>query len=417
MSLATFLKKYSTPDNLRIISNEVNDAKNKKNSPTLLAQVKSFNPKLQLKSNSSSKALIALVIDYINRNNSAVGIIRTFGGLKKLFEAVRSYPNSDDAIQKDYHTIRAVIKKKYGIESDAYKKSITNMRFDQAKWKSNKAKYNSKVIAGNREKEQISSVEIYKVMDKIEMRNADYKSLVIGVQLATGARLIEALVMSNFSADPSNKHVIKQTGIAKSRDESNDNDLKKQVVKPVVHYTADTVVAMVDKIRLALKDELADIKTGRKTYYSVSQSYNKKINNRIKELMPDELQYATTHTLRKIYGNLSYHSFANKSKISETAWLAQVLGHDENNITVALSYSTVNVCQPKTECEPETKTKKKPPTAVEIPRNLKKRDGKSYERLLKTIAVMKKNNITPTSRNLKPLGYGSRVIEQYFKTP
>ena len=225
-------------------------------------------------------------------------------------------------------------------------------------------------------------------------QSEDPLDLAIGLQLACGGRVSEILSYGTFSESKTEHYVI-QKGILKQRGP----DRREEVEKPIIHYTRFQFFAMLHKLREKLKKKIDDIKKGKSTHYELSQEYNNKINNRVRSLFGEDLH---SHDLRKIYANLSYDLFADKAKTSESSWISNVLGHSPNSLEVSKSYSVVSLVDvPKDE--------------TIIPRNTKARDGHAYDRLLKTVEALQKNEMPIDSRVLKSYGYGSSTVEQYFK--
>ena len=55
-----------------------------------------------------------------------------------------------------------------------------------------------------------------------------------------------------------------------------------------------------------------------------------------------------------------------------------------------------------------------PKDETAIPRNSRARDGHAYDRLLKTVEALERNNMAIDSRTLKSYGYGSSTVETVF---
>jgi integrase len=272
-------------------------------------------------------------------------------------------------------------------------KSYKIMQFDQEKWRANRAAYNEKVFERNGNKRQIDINKVYDVMD-LARRSEDPLDLAIGLQLACGGRISEILSYGEFTASKNLGYII-QKGILKQRGDNR----REEVEKPVIHYTRPQFFEMLGKLREKLSQKIDDINNKKYTHYELSQDFNTKINNRVKSLFGEALH---SHDLRKIYANLSYDLFADKAKTSESSWIADVLGHSPNSLEVSKSYSVVSLVD-------------MPKDDTAIPRNTKARDGHAYDRLLKTVEALQKNDMVIDSRVLKSYGYGSSTVEQYFK--
>lgn len=165
---------------------------------------------------------------------------------------------------------------------------------------------------------------------------------------------------------------------------------------------------------------------------------------RTKELFPGSA-IVGTHTLRKIYANYSYDTYADK-KITRNAWIQQVLGHAPGAIATSISYTGVVVTRPLAIAPPdwvnqhaqlvssvealdETVTRAVKQTVKEASetdtviidgRPIKKaqrtREGieKRAELLLEKYKELKAKNIEPSRSKLRRLGFGSAAVS-YFK--
>jgi len=358
-------------------------------SALLLTELKKRYP--DLKQRSANKALVAVLKREIEGGLNENTLKQAFGILTKLIPAASPGHASQQALMQQ---IRAAVVSKYGRDSVMHKKSLTLMRFNQDLWKQDKKVYEHKVSLKNANRRQFKDIDIYKVMDTVKASD-DLASLVVGAQLASGARLTEILSVGKFESVKDKPNYVKQTGLSKRK--PGDTKARNTVIKPIVHYTVKEFLGMVKKIRNL-------VKSNKKTGYELSSSLNARINRKIKSLFEDDT--TKSHVLRKIYGNLSYDLFADKKTTSMASWLSNVLGHKEGNLTVSLSYSTVNVEEVKEEIKEEVEEKKE--LKVEVPRNNKKRDGKAQERAEASINALVANGEIPTARKLRNLGFGAR---------
>jgi hypothetical protein len=411
MSFRTFLRNLSTEKNLNIITGEVNKTNNR-NSTFLLDSIKQYDN--TIKRLSSAKALIDLVVKEIGNGISKKTILEMFGILKKLFEkGVRNYEGSDSAIQADYKNIRKPIIELYGKDSDIYKKSITNMKFDQVKWKTNNADYNKAVADKNSNRIQFSDIDIYKIMNDIKNNpKQDFINLSIAAQLSSGSRINEILTMASYKPLKDRDNYVEQIGISK-QNHKEESKQRKHIIKPILHYSVSEFLDMIDKIREQQKIPIKKIKEGSLTHDAYSRSQNGKINARIKKMFNDKNM--TSHMLRKIYGNMSYNIFGNKNKTSLISHLSDVLGHQEKSLNVAMAYNTVKITTSKLEIKEHKEDKPIADRHTQIPANLKIRDGKGYERLKQTIKIMELKGVKITALALRNLGYGAKLTGQYMK--
>lgn len=300
---------------------------------------------------------------------------------------------NDSVIQSVFLNVRNAIKARFPDEDPVITKAYNVMRFDQTKWKANREAYKAKIYEQNADKKQIP---INKVSEVVELtkRSDNLFDLAVGLEIVCGSRIGEILSYGNFTEAKQDGYVV-QTGILKQRE----NTPRENITKPIILVTRAEFFEMLRKLRGKVSLDIERIHGGTMTHYELSQKYNQQINNRAKSLFNDE--DVTSHMLRKIYGHLSYQLFGDRERISEARWLSEILGHSPNSIEVAASYSTIGFTDTS--------------SATEIPRNTKARDGHAYDRLLLTVAALKRNNLSVSARILKSYGYGSNTIEEYMK--
>jgi hypothetical protein len=82
------------------------------------------------------------------------------------------------------------------------------------------------------------------------------------------------------------------------------------------------------------------------TNHDLTTSYNKLTNARLRTYSitsrPEDMKRVHTHTMRKLYANYSYDTYAAKS-ITKPAWIQMVLGHLPTSFMSSLAYNTANV--------------------------------------------------------------------------
>ena len=371
----------------------------------LYRAVKVYDPSIKIKS-SGVRALQDLVCKQVPTlgEKSTIEMLKI---LNTLIPAVAS----DATTQNSYVALRKCIKAHWGLDSDVTKKSYSVMRFDQQKWRQQREAYNTKVIQRNSHKKHFDQAKIYDILDNLPNKdNVDYIDLTICLQLACGGRVSEILSASTFKAvlTASSKtkpnHII-QTGILKSK-------TRKAVEKPVVRYSVDKFLGLMEKMRGMIKPQLRDIKNGKLTDYEFSQDCNSKINRRITKLLGEK---ESSHILRKIYGYMAYQQFANKDDVSESSYLSNVLGHDLKSLDVSKSYSTVSVIDNGELAEEKQIKKEVEPADMAVPRNLKVRDGKGPERLAETVRVLELKGLPISNKMLRTYGYSSTSVGSFLK--
>ena len=188
----------------------------------------------------------------------------------------------------------------------------------------------------------------------------------------------------------------------------------------------------------------------------ITNRINGPLNERVREVMGPEFHF---HTLRAIYGNLSHQLFG--SNMSINAWLSRVLGHKPGSLSTAASYSTITiskqlpqehtdirnhitelneqinalkaeimknkqelmqeaeqVIERKIEIQNHANVKLIDELGEEVifQRQPRLHDGKQMERLLRAVAKLEAKKVRINWTNLRMLGYGDKVIAEYFRT-
>lgn len=372
-------------------------AKNVNDDGDLFKSVKAYDNAIKIKT-SGVRSLQELVCKQIPTLNEKT-TIEMFKVLNVLVPAV----SSDATTQNVYVQIRKCVKTHWGKDSDVTGKAYTVMQYDRAKWQAARQAYLSKVVEKNNHKKQFDEDTVYSVMDRIaNMTSPDHIDLAIALQLASGGRISEILSYAEFKPAKKPNHVT-QTGILKSKD-------RKTITKPIIHFTVPVFMEMIGRLRQKLVADIRRIKQSRMTHYELSQDNNSKINRRISKYFGEHI---ASHTLRKIYASLAYRNYADKDKVSESAYLSDVLGHAEGSLDVSKSYSTVSVV--KNEGSEITEPGPENPEDLVVPRNLKLRDGKSLDRLAETVRILELKKLPVTNSILRSYGYGAKSVGLFIK--
>ena len=376
---------------LRGIKNTTDDGE-------LFTAVKAYDPSIKVKT-SGVRSLQALVCKQIPTLNEKTTI-----EMFKILNSLVPNVSSDATTQNVYVQLRKCIKARWGQDSDVTRKSYSVMRFNQIKWRQQRAEYQAKVVERNNDKRQFNESKIYEVMDYIKdtKTTPDHIDLAIALQLASGGRISEILSYANFKPSKK-KHYVVQTGILKSKE-------RKTITKPIIHFTVPEFMAMFRELREKLVVEIRKIKRGTLTNYELSQNNNSKINRRISKYFGEHM---ASHDLRKAYANMAFNQYADKTKVSEAAYLSDILGHAKDSLDVSTSYSTVSVVKSE-EDEPEER-KEENPRDVVVPRNLPLRDGKSLERLAETVRIMRLKGLPLSNKILRSYGYGAKTVKEFLK--
>ena len=207
-----------------------------------------------------------------------------------------------------------------------------------------------------------------------EEREGTWADKFVWLSLVSGARKIELFTLgrflpvtekdrklnpSLFRSDIGLDRWVRQIGIAKKRTDAESETLAvydekeigvASVVKPLLgQVTFKEFNTVVEDMRGYVWPHLERIEKGPPSTW---------IRKRVGNFRPDTLSKAfdkvwkrgrntqyrdlTVHSLRAIYGNVSFHSFAPQN-MSLTVWLATRLGHDVTDLETATHYQTISV--------------------------------------------------------------------------
>ena len=322
----------------------------------------------------------------------------------KILNTLVPAVSTDSTTQNVYVALRKCEKATHGEDSNITKKAYTVMRFNQIKWRQQRAEYQAKVVAKNNDKRQFNESKIYEVKDYIKdtKTTPDHIDLAIALQLASGGRISEILSYAGFKP-AKKKHYVVQTGILKSKE-------RKTITKPIIHFTVPEFMAMFRELREKLVAEIRKIKRGKMTDYELSQNNNSKINRRISKYFGEHM---ASHDLRKAYANMAFNQYADKTKVSEAAYLSDILGHAKDSLDVSTSYSTVSVV--KSEEDELEERKEENPQDVVVPSNLPLRDGRGPQRLAETVRILELKGLPVNNKVLRSYGYGAVVVKKFLK--
>jgi hypothetical protein len=371
---------------------------------------------------SKRSAIKPYILDILTEEVKAFSI----PDLKVLFplltKVMRVFLPNDNSFNQALSSFRKPFKTAYGDGSEKYMLSLSQMFFKGSKYL--KQKYKNDVAERASDRIQISVDKYKNILDKIK-NNSDVLDKIIAVEMATGARSIEVIDVSDFK--PSNKkNYIVQSKLAKKRGDAKINS----VDKPVLYITPEHVEKLIKDIR----EDTKDYREG-KTSTQITNNYNNRLNTRIRVLFGDD-QDITNHKLRAIYGNVSYELYANKTKQTLNSWLSNTLGHNSDDLNTANSYSVIypimDVKREKDEDEDEEndgeivdrlngisdEIKEMAQELNKLEKQPRRRDGKENKmrRLLEVVEELQRNNIKITNRKLKEFGFGSTIIDEYYKS-
>jgi hypothetical protein len=177
------------------------------------------------------------------------------------------------------------------------------------------------------------------------VKNPDIIDRIITCQICAGLRKIEVLShkVSTFKKSKKDTDMIVQIGVAKQKNQKNENDnIKRKVKKPLVVITQDHFLQNIKMIREKVGDisEVSNKELGNK--------YSNRINKRIKKYLdalniPDHKEISTSHGMRRLYANFAYANRKNKN-MSLQLFITKYLGHDPEYVSsAAANYSSIHI--------------------------------------------------------------------------
>ena len=190
----------------------------------------------------------------------------------------------------------------------------------------------------NRSQKQIELTHVLGVISaykSIDGNDASSRSKrAIALLLSVGSRLIELLKVSNYEAIENKPNQIRVSNFAKKR-----GLVAGSIDKPLLGLTSQEFLDGVTFIRSFIDKKQGNAK--------VTSLWDAKLNQEVRATRG--LEQCSVKDLRAIYANAAFKLHAPKSGPdvpSSTAYISQVLGHDQRSLTTALSYQGINIRMP-----------------------------------------------------------------------
>lgn len=321
---------------------------------------------------------------HIRLRNYAIGALITYPVkrviplLKQIQRLLPFVTNNDNTIQV-YHKIRNEVKTTHGLDSPEYQSIVEYTKLPAEVYDAIRAEYRTEVKKANENRTVMPAAKITHVLDSLKFMPVD---IYILLQLTAGTRIGELMNVSTFEAMPDNTH-IKQVGIEKRKDKNS------SIIKPVLFVEAKEWVSLLDTARSANP-----------------QPSLTHINKRIKELFGEKL---SSHDMRRLYVSIGYQLLpdSKREKMSEAAYLNEVLGHEPLALDVGTIYSTIHV-----QANPLKKTK----FTFRIVKKQVPRNGlytSLDENLHATINALKFNREKITQKLIASYGYSPTSVRNF----
>jgi len=306
------------------IEDETNGYDKKKTSQGFLLPLKAAEPRL-MSCESEIKLLKTLLENYVS-----IGELVYI--MPKLQEMMPIIFKNAYTRQNAYVTLRKILRSKFSeeklildhIQSYFHIGKLTHARLS--------VKYAQKVYDQHQIQTKISDDDLYEICFNL-WKSVDWKDKMILVSLASGARMIEIARLTVFETD--GLKTVKVSNLAKKRRGTF------TLVRPVHFMTSNALVQLVEGIREELKKEISNYDL--MTNSELSQRISPRLQKRVKEKVIINGNTITFHKLRSLYAEWAWHNVKDKTTLSQTAYMSQILGHKPGSLTTALSYQNYKV--------------------------------------------------------------------------
>lgn len=286
-------------------------------------------------------------------------------------------PESVETLLTKY---RKLISDKFGPDSPItiYAKKNTGLTPEEnkARIEERQEELNNKI--SNRGDQVEIKISIIKKMYDDFINTDDPLKVSIGLMIASGARFNE-LFTAEFKRFNNNQVEI-----------SNMSKGGKSTVRKLNWIDSNKFLTLINFIREQLDG------SGSKS--EITNRYNAGVNRRIKQYIN-----LTGHKMRYISAFLAFQSQTGRNKRPEDIFYQEYLNHNSGEVSKA--YRTLNIINDINDI-----SKVEPENKIPI---LTKNDFKGEDRkneLLRAVQYLKDNNIKPSFKKLKELGFGSKLI-------
>lgn len=296
--------------------------------------------------------------------------------------------------------------------------------------------YTKLVVDRNKNQETLSDVLVIKIVHEMT-ESLKWEEMMIAVALAVGSRMIEIAKVSTYQAVGGEPYKICITNVAKKKGKPT------TIIKPIVcGLRSIQISSLVQRIRRLLWTEWSSAEASEEfpNFDAVDNKYlTGYIASHVKKYVKQQLGVfvegkLSFHTLRSIYAEMAWVESEGTHTMSKTAYYAEVLGHDPNDIKTALSYQRFVVKHGI-----EVKEVKKPVTYTDNVMKAKKKKNKKFanfkgkngwfkiqkgtgsgpsrlKKMDEDSATLIENGLKATYENMRRCGYGSNLIKKWKLT-
>jgi hypothetical protein len=198
-------------------------------------------------------------------------------------------------------------------------------------------KYKSQITGKNENKIQVDVKEVMAKMTTLILSDNVYDKL-IALMLSVGTRSIEIFDRNEFELIPDKPSWIRVNHLAKKRDPREKNWTE----RPVIEFTPKFVKDTIQTIRNGFKAKgLVIINDSGELAKNQASALNKRVLEHFPWLSK---VHQKSSFLRKIYSDLAFKNYADKSTTNFNTFVSSILGHGD--LLSSFSYSYVNVSNP-----------------------------------------------------------------------
>jgi hypothetical protein len=467
MALIPFLKTMRHEPMLATIQEEAQVPHGKSGqrgkSPTLLQHIHEFDQegKHKLSCNRSARGcLVALLEAYLTKSNHKRAAVLA----EPLLRALSDFNVS--MMSQLFTQVNNAYSRRFGPESPEHLAAKAMFLLHQDERVAKETQAAAVRVENNRNPIEVNELEVYAAIERsTSSTEGTWVDRLIGLGLASGARLIELCGLSTYSESKNVPNLLRVNGVAKDERAAKSRGHLRTLEKPLLMISVERFLEVLAKTReeitYFLQVKQIDLKNSMETSNGrkqVTMVVSPLLNSRLRQSFPFG-DTVTFHTLRAIYGNLSWHVFGRHMSLN--AWLTDVLGHNPTSLTTSLSYTKITLKRPTVTSaevkdvrdeiamlegkvtaltqqtlrapdpgamitvEPPKKKRKLPDFIEEkvtlsnrmgrpvvFNRQTRKSDGNQRERLQQWIQQLRANEVQVSHRHLMRLGFGGGTIHK-----
>jgi len=210
-----------------------------------------------------------------------------------------------------------------------------------------KTNYTKKVALENAKQKEVNWKVILEAQAKWHaqaLENNLYAKIGL-VALSVGSRLVEVCLVSKYEPADSPKYIT-VVGVAKAGDEKH-GGRPRTVTKPIIGYLAsEQIISLVKELRLQLETKYNwNLGTGSRPNaptpqrQTITNTVDAQANKTVREMFGETFVF---HSLRGLYAAMAWATYR-PSNMSQAAYYSKILGHREDSVATAASYTVVTV--------------------------------------------------------------------------